>query len=256
VRPVVRLWIDTDVGDDPDDAVALLCARGHPGVEIVGVSTVDGDHDRRVRAARALVDAPVYRGDDPGLAAAIAVAAPEALLAIGPLTNLGALLAAGATAPPVTLMGGLLGTVRHWGVELQVEHNFSRDPSAAERVLRQCAPLIVPLDVTVSMRLTEEQLGQLLALAPVLEPGVEAFLKLQRDFGLGNEERAVFLHDPLALLALVEPSLVRIEPLRLAVERGGRLVEAADGSSATVVRAVDSGHAIEDICGLIARSVG
>jgi inosine-uridine nucleoside N-ribohydrolase len=54
----LRVWVDTDVGDDPDDAIALLCAVGHPGIDLVGVSTVDGDHDRRVRAARALVDAP------------------------------------------------------------------------------------------------------------------------------------------------------------------------------------------------------
>ena len=253
---MVRLWIDTDVGDDPDDAVALLCATAHPGVELIGVSTVDGDHDRRVRAAQSLVDAPVYRGDDRGLAAAIAEAAPEALLAIGPLTNLGALAATGTSLPAVTLMGGLLGTVRHWGVALEVEHNFSRDPPAAARVLRSCDPVVVPLDVTVSMRLSEEQLRRLLGVAPVLEPGVQAFLNLQREAGVPNDEQAIFLHDPLALLALVEPSVVRVEPLRLSVEPSGRLIEAADGSLVSVARAVDSRRAIEDVIGLIARFMG
>ena len=38
----VRLWIDTDIGDNPDDAVALLCAAAHPDVELVGVSTTGG----------------------------------------------------------------------------------------------------------------------------------------------------------------------------------------------------------------------
>ena len=32
----VRLWIDTDVGDNPDDAVALLVAAAHPDVESGG----------------------------------------------------------------------------------------------------------------------------------------------------------------------------------------------------------------------------
>ena len=64
----MRLWIDTDVGGDPDDAIALLCAAAHPAVDLVGVSTVDGDHERRVGVARSLVEAPVHRGDDPRLA--------------------------------------------------------------------------------------------------------------------------------------------------------------------------------------------
>jgi inosine-uridine nucleoside N-ribohydrolase len=253
---VIRLWIDTDVGDDPDDAIALLCAVAHPDVELVGVSTVDSDLDRRVRAARALVDAPVYRGDDPGLGAALASAAPDALLAIGPLTNVAALTAARANLPAVTLMGGVLGAVRHWGIALEVEHNFSRDPAAAARVLQRCAPLIVPLDVTLSMRLTSEQLGRLVSAAPVLAPGVHAFLELQGDVGVAHEERAVFLHDPLALLTIVDPSLVRVEQLRLSIGPDGRLVEAVDGSVAKVVRAADAPRAIEDILGLVARSVG
>src|ERR1700704_5937201 len=92
---VVRLWIDTDVGDDPDDAIALLCATAHSDVVLVGVSTVDGDHPRRVRIARTLVDAPVHGGDDPALAELFRAAAPDALLAIGPLTNVAALAATG-----------------------------------------------------------------------------------------------------------------------------------------------------------------
>jgi len=50
----VRLWIDTDVGTNPDDAVALLCAAGHRDVDLVGVSTVDGDTEWRAEVARAL----------------------------------------------------------------------------------------------------------------------------------------------------------------------------------------------------------
>ena len=76
----MRLWIDTDVGDDPDDAIALLCAAASPAVELVGVSTVDGDRDRRAALAHAIVDAPVFAGDVPELGAALADLAPEAFL--------------------------------------------------------------------------------------------------------------------------------------------------------------------------------
>jgi len=35
-----RVWLDTDIGSDVDDAVALLCALRHPEIQLVGVSTV------------------------------------------------------------------------------------------------------------------------------------------------------------------------------------------------------------------------
>jgi purine nucleosidase len=37
---MTRLWLDTDIGSDVDDAVALLCALRHPEIRLVGVSTV------------------------------------------------------------------------------------------------------------------------------------------------------------------------------------------------------------------------
>jgi inosine-uridine nucleoside N-ribohydrolase len=252
----VRLWIDTDVGDDPDDAIALLCARAHPDVEIVGVSTVDGDLDRRVQLARALVEAPVYRGDDPQLAAALTSTRPDAVLAIGPLTNVAALVAAGLALPPVTLMGGVLGTVRHWGVVLDVEPNFSRDPAAAARVVADGNPVVVPLNVTLRLRLQPKQLEHLLTAAPVLRPSVEAFLQLQHDFGLAETDQAVFLHDPLAFFTLVDPSLVRLDEHRLIVDRAGRLVETPEGAAARVAGWVDAEAAIDGVLGLVAQAGG
>ena len=252
----MRLWIDTDVGDDPDDAIALLCARAHPDVELVGVSTVDGDLDRRVQLARALVDAPVYRGDDPQLAASLTAARPDAVLAIGPLTNVAALVAAELSLPPLTLMGGVLGTVRHWGVVLDVEHNFSRDPAAAARVVAVGNPVLVPLNVTLQLRLQPKQLDQLLKAAPVLQPSVEAFLQLQHDFGLAETDRAVFLHDPLAFLTLVDPSLVRLDEHRLIVDPAGRLVETPEGAQTRVAGSVDAETAIDRVLGLVAQAGG
>jgi inosine-uridine nucleoside N-ribohydrolase len=252
----MRLWIDTDVGDDPDDAIALLCARAHPDVELVGVSTVDGDLERRVQLARDLVEAPVYRGDDPDLAARLPAAQPEALLAIGPLTNVAALVAAGAPLPRVTLMGGVLGAVRHWGFTLDVEHNFSRDPAAAARVVAACQPVVVPLNVTLLLRLQPEQLDRLLGAAPVLRPSVEAFLGLQRDLGVADDDRAVFLHDPLAFLTLLEPGLVHLDERRLAVDAAGRLLEAPAGAVAPVATSVAASAAIDRVLGLVAQAGG
>jgi pyrimidine-specific ribonucleoside hydrolase len=252
---VLRLWIDTDVGDDPDDAIALLSAAGHPGIDLVGVSTVDGDHHRRVGAARALVEAPVYAGDEAGLADAFRDAAPDAVLAIGPLTNVAALLTAGPI-PPLTLMGGVLVPVRHWGMTVKTEHNFGRDPGAAATVLEEADPLMVPLDVTVSTCLDDDTLRRLVTSAPALGGPTEDWLALQRDVGVPVGERSVCLHDPLALLAVVEPTLVRVETRAVQVEHDGRVVEDPRGTPCRIVVEADMPRAIELVLGYVARTMG
>lgn len=252
---MLRLWIDTDVGDDPDDAIALLCAAGDPGIDLVGVSTVDGDHDRRVNLARALVEAPVHAGDDPGFPDAFRAAAPDAVLAIGPLTNVAALVRGGLI-PSLTLMGGALAPVRHWGLTMTTEHNFGRDPAAAAVVLEAADPLVVPLDVTVSTRLDRDTLGRLVAAAPVLRQPTEAFLDLQRELGVPAEERSVCLHDPLALVAMVEPAIVHVETKTVRVERDGRVVHDPRGTPCRFVAEADVPRAIELVLGYVARDMG
>ena len=253
----MRVWVDTDVGDNPDDAVALLGAEAHPQVELVGVSTVDGDHQRRAACARALVSARVTRGDELGLARAFSDAHPDAVLAIGPLTNLASLVATGVAMPPLVGMGGLLGTVRHRGAGRRVEHNFARDPQAAASVLRACAPvLVVPLDVTVSMCLDDAQLRRLLEVEPALAAEIEVWLAGLRRANVPVEDRRVCLHDPLALLALMEPTLVRIEPRGLRVEADGQVVEVSSAAEQHVVCGVDARRAFDRIVGLLAQGVG
>jgi inosine-uridine nucleoside N-ribohydrolase len=253
----VRLWIDTDVGDNPDDAVALRCAHLHPSVELVGVSTVDGGHDRRVELARSLVDAPVYRGDDRLLAASVAAAHPDVLVAIGPLTNVATLVAAGVTTPRLAVMGGALGAVHHRGTLRPIEHNFGRDPHAAEVALRACAPvLLTPLDVSVSMRLGAPALARLLKSFPELVPEVEEWMEVQRAAGVPDAGRIVCLHDPLALLSVVEPDVVQIEDHHLALSATGEVRETPTAPVHRVVRGVDAPAAVERILGLLARGMG
>jgi len=51
----MRIWIDTDIGSDVDDALALAYALRHPGLDVVGVSTVFGDIPLRTTIARRLL---------------------------------------------------------------------------------------------------------------------------------------------------------------------------------------------------------
>jgi purine nucleosidase len=50
----VRLVLDTDIGSDVDDALALAFALRHPEIELRAVTTVSGDTVRRARIARKL----------------------------------------------------------------------------------------------------------------------------------------------------------------------------------------------------------
>jgi inosine-uridine nucleoside N-ribohydrolase len=244
----VRLWIDTDVGTNVDDAVALLAALAHPDVDLVGVSTIGDDPEAGVEVVARLLEGggpgattfPVAAGTAAALDAIAALpTAPEALLAIGPLTTVAAFTQAGLRPRQLTVMGGALAPVRHRGAELVVESNFARDPAAAAATLAVPGATIVPLDATVATRLDEPSQRKLIEAAPVLEPLVKEWLDVQEAAGVPADDIAVYLHDPAALLvAAGEPVSRNIETRRLAVEEDGRLVETAAGTSHDVVTAL------------------
>lgn len=243
----MRLWVDTDVGRNVDDAVAVLAAVGHPSVELVGVSTVGTDPERRANVAVGLlanagVDLGLVSvvagahgpgGDASAVVEAVSASAPEALLAIGPLTNVAALTAAGVRPPELTVMGGALRPVEHRGEVRTVEHNFGSDPDAAATVLAVPGAVLVPLDATVVTRLDDRLLLKLVATAPVLEPMVQAWVA---------EWGEVVLHDPAALLVAAGDGteLGRFERRRLRVEPDGRLMDGGQGASGSVQDVVSS----------------
>jgi inosine-uridine nucleoside N-ribohydrolase len=241
----MRLWIDTDVGDNPDDAVALLCARAHPDVELAGVSTTGGRSEWRAARARELVDAEVVRGDRPEeLAQRFAKALPEALLAIGPLTNVAALSALGVAIPALTIMGGMLLPVRHRSRLRRVERNFSLDPAAAAVVVGGTDATIVPLDASLEMRLEPTVLERLVNAAPQLAPGIERWT--------AEQDEPVVLHDPLALLVALGEQFVVMEPRALAVDAtDGTLREVDGGRVHAVVVSVDAPAAVDRVLGLL-----
>jgi purine nucleosidase len=68
VTSPIPIVIDTDVGADPDDALALILALASPEVDVRGVTIVSGDVSWRARIATRLLgmagrsDAPVFLG--------------------------------------------------------------------------------------------------------------------------------------------------------------------------------------------------
>ncbi|MGH8999066.1 MAG: nucleoside hydrolase [Acidimicrobiia bacterium] len=231
---MVRLWIDTDVLPNPDDAVALLAATAHSEIDLVGISVVGDDPGIRATRARKLLAA----GSDAcipvattGLEQACRDADPDLILAIGPLTNI-AELAAGTTVP-VVAMGGLLRPREHRGRLRRVESNFAADPRAAAGLLASSGSVtIVTLDATAGTALSGAEVGELLALAPSLGPFVEPW------------PHPVHLHDPAALLvAAGEDGRLgaRRQWRRLAVEADGRLVDHPGGTPRPLITTLHAG---------------
>lgn len=250
----MRLWVDSDVGTNPDDAIALLLAAAHPAVDLVGVSTVGADAAWRAAVAREVLrnapEVPVVAGAAAALEA-VPAGAPDALLAIGPLTNVAALGVAGWRPPRLVVMGGALRPVRYRGVVRATESNFAADPAAAVVALAEPGATVVPLDATVATRLDPVAQGALLDAVPALVPAVEAWLVVQADAGVPAGERAVHLHDPAALLVAAGEPLARLEPRRLVVEEDGRLRTAPGGVSHEVVTTLDGDAVVARVLGLL-----
>jgi len=241
----VRCWVDTDVGDDPDDMVALACAAAHPDVELVGVSTIGRDpHDssRRAEFARTVVPGvQVVAGPPPPDALAVC----DALLLIGPWTHGGAVAATGVLPRRVVAMGGALAPVRHRGTVVVVEHNVGTDPAAAAAVLRAADDLlVVPLDVTASLHCTDEEEADLVARLPGLADALGRWR--------ARRGRVPFvLHDPAALLACCgEPSL-RVEPASVVVDGDGRVRRDRAGTPVHVVVAADRDRLVARVRALL-----
>jgi purine nucleosidase len=277
----MRIWLDTDIGTDVDDALALAYVLRHPDLELVGLSTVFGDLAIRDAIARRLLDlagaapVPVVTGlsvpltggrhgllfghegravlDDPrptlrieaepggaagaaarveSLAGAIDEAAPDRVVAIGPLTNLGALTRAGFDLPPLTIMGGKFDHDQPsgpWGEASgrRPEWNWYCDPVAVQQVLGRGDGLdatVVPAEVTFRTRLDDADIDRL-ADGDVLDRTLAAlcreWLRAQgEDFDLPDPR--VALHDPLTAAVLVRPELCRWSDRTVVVDDRGR----------------------------------
>ena len=235
----MRLWIDTDAGTNPDDAIALLCAAAHPQVELVGVSTT-GPEPRA--SASVVTEVLRWRGADDVLLYAgppdpRALVAAEAVLAIGPLTNLARLVRAGVDLPPVAAMGGVLHPpVLHRGAARTVDSNFAADPFAAAVVVHSVADLLlVPLDVTAPAVLDAATRLALVAAVPELSGPLDEWTQ--------RTGAPVCLHDPLALWSLLG-EFATVERMHIGVGGdGGLLLDAPSGTLVDREVVVDAAQA-------------
>ena len=146
--------------------------------------------------------------------------------------------------PPLTVMGGVLQPVRHRGRLRRVEWNFGRDPAATAAVVAAMGVTLVPLDVTVEMRVEPDVVAELVARVPRLEPEIARWA--------AEHDDPVVLHDPLALLVAADEPFVTIEPRRLSADpHDGMVRDASTTREHLVVVAVDAPAAVDRVLRLL-----
>ncbi len=268
-KPIV--WLDTDAGDDVDDAYCIVLAALWGEIELVGVSTVHGPTLSRAKLARKLLDlcgrsdVPVYpandrTGETPQLdwaadypfqrpeidaPAAIAQAAEKyagklTLVTIGALTN-----AARAFEKDPGLAGRLRRLIVMGGwveggrkpAETRPEYNIACDPKAAQVVFSAGVGdmIMVGLDVTMQARLEDDPwLNRIRAAG---KPWTDALVELTRRWA----HPVPILHDPLAFSCILK-DFCTLEPMRIEIDDAGHTTP-AEGQpnlkAATAVRASD-----------------
>jgi len=251
--PRHRVILDTDIGDDIDDAFALALLLRCPELELMGVTTVVGGVMRRARTAEAMcmaagaVTVPTLPGcrnalasrpvaglnerpfhygadaDDADGAAeyvtsvwqllATHATGRNALLAVGPLTN----LAVAVTVDDRGRRSDLRLTVM--GGEFQqerfVEHNVRCDPEAAHLVFASGLPIdVIPWSIGPATRLTDADVKRLEASNDRL---VKLLVDWLRQFWRHVPDKTN-MYDPMTVVALLRPDLFDWRRGRVTVE--------------------------------------
>jgi purine nucleosidase len=258
VHPV---FIDTDIGDDIDDALALALALQSPEIDVLGISTVFGDTKLRAHLAAHLVavfgrnDIPVAAGiSEPlrrrhppsGVAQAAvlskylplpaisSLSGPELLLqtsfshagqltliCIGPLTNL-----AMALRQEPNLFKALRRVIIMGGSSSLplADWNIRSDVEAAQIVFASGIPLTcVGLDVTLHCRLRSQDIKRLKKSPTSRAQLLSQLILLWQQHRPRWQPPFPFLHDPLTVTALCHPSVLTFREMPLRIITSGPL---------------------------------
>ncbi|MGV9409189.1 nucleoside hydrolase [Nocardia sp. NPDC003693] len=245
--------IDTDIGSDPDDAVALAVAAGLS--ELALVVTSDERDGRRARLARHLLDllgrpeVPVVAGIDLGnetywsAKGLVPESVPEQesdvvgavrrvldgiegkvrWLGIGPMSNLATVLAEIPEAVPRLVITQMGGGLRYRDGD-RAEHNIRLDIPAARAVLAAEPRMwIVPSDVTFHSEneiTTESPEYALLA----GEVGPWALIRAHMDQWFANCHPGTMQHDALALAQAMLLPFLRFRRTGVDLDDIGRMI--------------------------------
>jgi purine nucleosidase len=257
-----KIIIDTDIGGDIDDAFAVALALQSPELEILGITTASGNTAARAKILDRMLGV-ANRQDIPvavGIPTAVFVGPfiegqlrfgekspfarpthPPAvdfildqihrypgqitLVAIGPLTNIGALLDKSPQEfrhlKRIVMMGAWIGPFVDAGstVKPGPETNIVIDISAAKKVFQSGVPLyVVPTDATWNLKLDEVKRRSLWAKGAPLTDSLALLYVLWAD-GL-----TPVLWDAMAVGYVIQPDLCPVEPMHIVVDDKGNTI--------------------------------
>ena len=251
----IPILFDTDIGSDIDDAVALAYLLRQPQCELVGITTVTGKPLERARLASALCQAagrtevPIHSGVEPPFLIPLKqTECPQktalvrwehreefesnsavpflremirsrpgeiTLLAVGPLTNIGALFAMEPEIPRLlkrlVIMGGVFTT--SFSGASRTEWNIIGDPHAAAVVFGAKGLEITAygLDVTLQCRMDATECGGR------LRGGILDVVADMANVWFQRAQHITF-HDPLAAVGIFHPELCEYQSGQVEVE--------------------------------------
>lgn len=170
---------------------------------------------------------------------------PVTLVAVGPLTNLGAVLGdrpeLAEKVARVVIMGGAVTVPGNVEYSPAAEWNIYIDPEAARRVIAAGVPVtLVALDATNYLPWTDRLLVRVGALDSTLAMTVHELAR-SRDSIDG-----IFLWDELAAMVTVVPSLVTVEPMTVRIDDDGAFVRDTAGFPVDVAVATDTEAATQE----------
>jgi purine nucleosidase len=249
-----KVLLDTDIGSDIDDAVCLAYLLAQPACELLGITTVTGEADRRAMLASALChvagkELPIFPGaEQPLLVAQRQPHAPQAaalsrwehatafpagqaveflrqtihqypgeifLLTVGPLTNVALLFGIDPEIP--SLLKGLVmmcGVVTNYLAGTGPREWNAMLDPHATAMVYQARP---PLHRSIGLDVTRQVQMPAADVRRRFEAGL---LQPVRDFAEVWFERAdqVTFHDPLAATTIFDESICGFERGRVEVE--------------------------------------
>jgi inosine-uridine nucleoside N-ribohydrolase len=272
-----RVILDTDVGDDIDDAYAIALALHSPELNVLGITTAWGDTSLRARLAARLAtecgvkSLPVLAGvptrpaavfsqrayaeagPPPGRRSGVDFLLAEArrhphqvtLIALGPLSNVGAAIDRDPEGfrmlARVVLMGG---SIRRG---YDTPHGRRPTPPQPEYNLASdpaAAKKLLASGVPVAMvplDATQWKMddGRMAQLAARSTPTTDALLVLTSEWRLVTHRYTPTLYDAMAVTYAIQPRLCPSSPLRLQVDDRGMTRVVPGTSNASVCLSAD-----------------
>ena len=254
-----KVILDTDIGDDVDDVFALGLALSSPELKILGVTSAWGDTALRSRMLDRLLcetgrsDIPVRTGiatktnstftqkawasqgieREHGDAVSFLLEQIKlnpgeiTLIAVGPLTNIGAAIDRDPETfrklKRVVLMGGSV--YRGYGDlgytprrEPIAEYNIMMDIPAAQKLFQSGVPIfMMPLDST-QIKFDEVKRSML---ASISTPLTDTLQLLTAQWSLSTQQTTPTLFDAVAAAYAIQPEVCPTTPLHIVVDKEG-----------------------------------